>query len=186
MKKALYILAELSDRDFEWLIHVGRSKKITTGSVLIHEGEPIDALYLVLEGELAVCVGALKDEEIARIGSGEVVGEISFVDARPPTATVRAVEESLVWSIPRTQLAAKLSQDVAFSSHFYKALAVFLSDRLRRTVSRLGYDPEHFKTADSDDTGDEQSDDLNPQLSANLELAKARLEWLLNQLKSGF
>jgi CRP-like cAMP-binding protein len=179
MKKALYILAELSDRDFEWLIHVGRSKKVSAGSVLIQEGTPIDALYLVLEGDLAVIIGEVDGEEIAHIGYGEVVGEISFVDSRPPTATVKAAEDSLVWAIPRTQLTAKLSQDIAFSSHFYKALAVFLSDRLRRTVTRLGYEHDESKEAGED------PDDLNPQLKGSLELAKARLDWLLNQLKTG-
>lgn len=177
MKKALYILAQLSDRDFEWLIHTGKTKIIPSGTVLIQEGERTDALYLVLDGALAVSVGALNGVEIARLGSGEVVGEISFIDARPPTATVRAIEESFVLTIPRRELAMKLSQDVAFSSNFYKSLATFLSDRLRRAVKGLGTDKPG-----SNSEGEE--DELNPQVSANLDLAKARLEWLQNRLKS--
>ena len=179
MKKALYILAELSDRDFEWLINAGRSKRIATGTILISEGEPIDALYILLEGALTVSIEALGGHVIAQLGSGEVVGEISFIDARLPTATVRAIEDSLVWSITRTQLALKLSQDIGFSSRFYKSLAIFLSDRLRKTVNRLGYDKENSVSSDNESDGD-----LNPQLFGNLELAEARLDWLLNRLKS--
>ncbi|HEY9647916.1 MAG TPA: cyclic nucleotide-binding domain-containing protein [Chroococcidiopsis sp.] len=179
MKKALYILAEMSDRDFDWLLQVGRSKAISTGTVLIHEGEPIDALYIILEGSFKVSVEALNTGAIAHLDDGEVVGEISFVDSRPPSATVTAEQDAIVWAIPRSQLAAKLSQDITFSSHFYKALAVFLSDRLRKTVSQLGYEknPEYVPLTSSTDEG------FNPDLFGNIELAKARLDWMLNRLK---
>lgn len=178
MKKALYILAELSDRDFEWLINAGRREVVSAGTTIIHEGEPISALYLVLDGMLAVSAEALGGGEIARLSQGELVGEMSLVDSRPPSATVKALEDSRLWSIPRTQLAAKLSQDVSFASHFYHAIAVFLSDRLRGTVSRLGY------TKDQQNLPEPENDpDLHPDIADNLELAKVRLDWLLNRLK---
>jgi CRP/FNR family transcriptional regulator, cyclic AMP receptor protein len=172
MKKALYILAELSDRDFDWLLTAGRKKAVPAGRVLIHEGEPIDALYLVLTGTLAVSVEARGGAEVAWLGSGEVVGEMSFVDARNPSATVKAISDASVWSIPRSQLISKLLQDQAFACHFYHAVAVFLSDRLRETMN-----PQ--------DTLEQGSiSESNPQLAQNLELAEARLNWLLDRLIS--
>ncbi|MDX2214241.1 MAG: cyclic nucleotide-binding domain-containing protein [Oculatellaceae cyanobacterium bins.114] len=179
MKKALYILAEISDRDFEWILSVGRSKHVTAGTVLIHEGEPIDAIYIVLEGTLAVCVESLGGEEVARLGNGEVVGEMSFVDSRRPSATVKALEDALVFTIPRSQLAAKLAQDLSFSSHFYQALAIFLSDRLRSTVSRLGYQKETPASPQTQALPAEE----NHYLEDSLRLAEARLDWMLNRLK---
>lgn len=173
MKKALYMLAEFSDRDFDWLLTAGKRKEISADKILIYQGEPTDALYIVLEGTLAVYVES-KSEEIAQLGVGEIVGEMSFIDARPPSATVKALENSLVWTIPRTKLAAKLLQDVEFACHFYHAIAVFLSDRLRSTVGRLGYDSQSL--------GDDEKD-VNPQIVDNLDLAKARLAWLLNRLR---
>ncbi|WNZ22367.1 cyclic nucleotide-binding domain-containing protein [Leptolyngbya sp. NK1-12] len=175
MKKALYMLSEFSDRDFDWLMHAGKRKNVPAKEILIYEGEPTDAFYLVLQGTLAVSVEAMGGEEIARLGTGEIVGEMSFIDSRPPAATVKAVEDSLVWAIPRMKLAAKLLQDVEFACHFYHAIAVFLADRLRGTVSRLGYDKEH-------PPNDDESN-VNPQVIDNLDLAKARLNWLLNRLR---
>jgi CRP/FNR family transcriptional regulator, cyclic AMP receptor protein len=173
MKKALYMLAAFSDRDFDWLLTAGKRRHVPADGILIHEGEPTDALYIVLDGTLAVCIEAMGGEEIAQLSRGEIVGEMSFIDTRPPSATVKAMENSLVWSIPRTKLAAKLLQDVEFACHFYHSIAVFLSDRLRDTVSRLGYD----KDLSSDD---EKS--INPHVVDNLDLAKVRLDWLLNRL----
>lgn len=175
MKKALYMLSEFSDRDFEWLLAAGQRKRVPVGSILIYEGKAIDALYIVLEGKLSVCVEAFGDEEIARIGAGEVVGEMSFVDAHLPSATVKALEDAQVWSISRNKLATKLLQDMEFGCHFYHAIAAFLSDRLRETVSRLGYSKDSNKDTDEDN--------LNPQTAHKLELARARLGWLLSRLK---
>jgi len=176
MRKALYLLAALNDRDFEWLLRVGKRTPLSVGNTLIVEGQRIDALYIVLAGMFSVSVQAKGGMEIARIGSGEVLGEISFVDSRPPSATVMALTDAVVWAIPRSQLSLKLTQDVTFASHFYQAIATFLSDRLRSTVNLLG-DGKSSEPV----VADTDEDSLNPQVVNKLELAKARLEWLMNQ-----
>lgn len=176
MKKALYILAELSDRDFEWLISTGQRREILAGQSLIQEGESIDALYLVLGGKFAVCVAALDNREVAQLSAGELVGEMSFVDDRPPSATVKALENSIVWAVPRMILSQKLSQDVGFSAHFHKALAILLSDRLRNTINKFGGVTEQ----------DGLLEDFEPssKLMDGLEIAKVRLEWLFKRLRT--
>lgn len=177
MKKVLYILAELSDRDFSWLITAGKRLHIPVGTTLIEEGKPINAVYIILNGTFAVCTEAMGGDEIARVSSGEILGEISFVDSRPPTATVKALENSIVWSISRAQLSSKLLQDANFASHFYHAIAMFLADRLRGTVSRLGYN----KT-DKDNQDAESDKDLNPDFLRSLEIAQYRLDWMVHRL----
>ncbi|OLP20187.1 cyclic nucleotide-binding protein [Leptolyngbya sp. 'hensonii'] len=179
MKKVLFILGELSDDDIDWMIDTAATEEISAGTVLIQEGQPIDALYIVLSGTLKVLVESLGGKEVARLSTGEVVGEMSFVDARPPSATVKAIEDSLVISIPRQQLAAKLQQDVGFASRFYRALAIFLSDRLRGTVSRLGYGKDSPLENPSG-----KENEPNPNMLDNLTLAGARFDWLLRRLRS--
>ena len=75
---------------------------------------------------------------MATLESGEVVGEISFVDSRKPTASVTALDECTVGLVPRRMLSAKLAQDIAFAAHFYQAIAIFLADRLRTTTANVG------------------------------------------------
>lgn len=182
MKKALYILSELSDRDFEWILKNGELKAIAAGQILIHEGQPVDAIYMVLEGTLAVTVQALGNREIARLDSGEVVGEMSFVDERSPSATVRALSDAQVWSVPRTQLSRKLSQDTSFAANFYQAVAIWLSHRLRGTMSRWGYAYGYGK----EPLGKERGDDSTPSFDSNsdsFDIARIRLNWLLTQMK---
>ncbi len=178
MKKVFFLLGELDDDDIDWMVSMGRREEVAAGTVLIQEGQPIDTLHILLEGTLSVSVSALEGKTIARLTSGAVVGEMSFADARPPSATVMAVETSLVLSIPRLLLIEKLQKDEGFASRFYRAIAIFLSTRLRGTVRYLGYAKEQLLQEDN------SSDDLSPEVVDNVPLAKARFDWLLRRLKN--
>jgi CRP/FNR family transcriptional regulator, cyclic AMP receptor protein len=173
VRKALFLLGILDDRDLDWLISAGTKQEVAPGAVLIQEGKPIDAVFLVLDGLLAVRTAHLGDADVARLRSGEIVGEMSFVDSRPPSASVLATEPSVVLAIPRSMLLAKLGQDVAFAARFYHSLAVFLSDRLRSTVSQLGYGRVER----------DHDDEVDPETLDNMSIAGARFDWLQRRLK---
>jgi bacteriocin-type transport-associated protein len=178
MKRVFFLLGELDDDDIDWMISIGRREEVAAGTVLIQEGQTIDTLHILLEGTLSVSVAALEGKTIARLTSGAVVGEMSFADARPPSATVQAVENSLVLSIRRADLIDKLQKDEGFASRFYRAIAIFLSTRLRGTVRYLGYAKGQLLNEDS------SAEDLSPEMIDNVPLAKARFDWLLRRLKS--
>ncbi|MEG4574355.1 cyclic nucleotide-binding domain-containing protein [Microcoleus sp. N3A4] len=177
MSKVLVILGELSDRDIDWMLANGTRTQVLPGTTLITEGQPLDALYIVLDGTLSVAVSSC-DKEIGKIISGEVLGEMSFVDGRLPSASVTAIEECLILSIPRRLLTEKLEQDVLFSLRFYRAITKFLSSRLRGTVKRFGDDTDYLIYQESDD--DERA---IPQNVENPDLAESRFQWLLQRLK---
>ena len=65
MRKVLFIFGQLSDADVDWLATQGKRSRLPRGTVLIREGVPVDTLYIVLEGELAV-VSERTGREIAR------------------------------------------------------------------------------------------------------------------------
>jgi CRP-like cAMP-binding protein len=129
MRKVLYIFGLLSDADVQWIAKTGVLKRLRDGDVVIHEGEQTDSLIFILEGELAVSNLALG--QFARMGVGEIVGEVSLVDSAPASATVTARGEGLALFLDKEMLMAKLAGDNGFGSRFYRALAVFLADRLR-------------------------------------------------------
>jgi CRP/FNR family transcriptional regulator, cyclic AMP receptor protein len=179
MRKALFFLGILNDADVEWMISTGVKQRLNPGEVLIEEGQPAASIFLVLEGVLSVVAQSAGGQEIARLRSGEIVGEMSFVDSRPPSATVRAVEPSSVLVIPRRDLAERLSQDSHFAARFYRAIAVFLSDRLRYTVGRLGYgsgEPLEEQTS--------YAEEIDPAVLDNVSLAGARFEILQRRLRA--
>jgi CRP-like cAMP-binding protein len=135
MRKVLYLFGLLTEADIEWMARTGVQRWVAPGDVLIREGVPVSALILVLEGELGVSVQGAG--QVARLEVGEVVGEMSFVDSAPPSATVAALTRTRILALDKTALNRKLDGDVGFGYRFYRALAIFLADRLRGTNRRM-------------------------------------------------
>lgn len=177
MRKVLYLLGELNDTDVEWLIATGTRQAVLPGTAIIEEGKPSGALYIVLDGTLSATVAALRGQEVERLICGAVVGEMSFVDGRPPSATVRAHGHALVLRVAHTQLTTKLQQDPHFAARFYKAIAIFLSDRLRGKVQMLS--EQHAPQLDDDVM---EADELDPVLLDTMYLAGTRFDRMLRRL----
>jgi|SRR5579884_1111483 len=137
MRKSLILLGILDDSDVEWMLRSGVKRRVAAGAKLVVERQPLESIFVVLSGSFGVQIG--KGDRVARLLTGDVVGEMSFVDARPPSATVVADEDSLVLDIARDEVRERLQDDVGFAARFYRAIAIFLSSRLRETSSRLGY-----------------------------------------------
>ncbi len=66
---------------------VAERRVFETGEVVFEEGDEADGLYAVGAGQLVV---ERAGRELARLGAGEVVGELAVLDGAPRTATVRA------------------------------------------------------------------------------------------------
>jgi CRP/FNR family transcriptional regulator, cyclic AMP receptor protein len=177
MRKALYMLGVLDDVDIEWLAEHGTVEHLHAGTVLINEGEPVSSLYIVLEGHLRVTAGRKNPVRIAHLLPGEIVGEISLIDSRPPAASVTAEEDSQVFAISREMLTAKLARDHGFAERFYLAIARFLADRLWVTVGRFGYGSPQ-QDADIDALKDSSLDDIS--------LAAVRFDAFLKRLRGNY
>ena len=176
MRKVLYIMGQLSDDDIEWMIANGAPRQLAPGDKLIHEGQPIEALYIVLDGALVVTAASSGEAAIAQLGAGEIIGEISFVDSRPPSATVTALQTSTVFALDRARLYGKLEGDPWFAARFYRSVSVFLADRLRNTVSQLGYGAATRRTSELEYQGE-----LDATVLDNVHLAGARFDRMLKR-----
>lgn len=179
MRKVLFILGELSEQDLDWLITRGSPINIERGSSIIIQGRPVDSMFIVLGGRFSVFLKGHEDKPMAVLGQGEIVGEMSLVDKGPPSATVCALEDSRVLAIGRNELEEKLRADVGFAARFYRALAVFLSDRMRSTFKTLGYGNSPSLEEDV-----HESDEVDPGLLDKIALAGLRFETMLRRLSS--
>ncbi|MCB1491116.1 MAG: cyclic nucleotide-binding domain-containing protein [Rhodobiaceae bacterium] len=137
MRKALYILADLDETDLTWFATAGAYRTVERGTTIIREGAAVTDLFIVLDGTLAVTVEG--GHRVATLASGDIVGEMSLIEKRPPSASVTVLDSARVLAVPQAAIRERMKADDAFAARFYRALAVFLSDRLRATVSRLGY-----------------------------------------------
>lgn len=137
MQTALGLLSELNEEDVDWIFHTGFERHVNADTVIVREDEPLPYLYIVLEGLFGVRIASIPDSEIGRLGSGEIIGEISFLENMLPSATVTAIESSLLLEIPSVLLAERLEAIPSFGAQFYRALAILNSRRVRERVSSL-------------------------------------------------
>lgn len=200
LRDVLFILGELHDSDIDWMMGYGKPQQIPAHTILIREQGPVDALYILLDGNMSVSVSlnernplarafaAIEESEIAgrelaRLSKGEVMGETAFIDGRLPSMTVKAMEDSVVLSISRQQLAAKLQQDVGFASRFYRVIAILLSQRLQGMLSRLGYGRRVYSQGLPLAKDVEYEDELNDSVLDDVAIAAKRFDWMLGRLR---
>jgi bacteriocin-type transport-associated protein len=197
------IFGELSDSDVDWMLGAGRLTEIGTDRVLIRAGEQIEDLYIVLQGTFSVFIkeekanrlfnifAALESEsdtdtslgrEILHLDRGEIIGEAIALDNPISTATVRALENSILLRIPQQQLLLKLQQDVGAAARFYRVEAMLLSSRLQGLISRLGYGRSRYQPGESLDLAADYEDELDLDTMDNLTLGGARFDWMLKRL----
>jgi CRP-like cAMP-binding protein len=177
MRKILFILGQLSDEDADWLGRVGNVLKVNAGAIIIEKGKDIEEIFVVLEGMLGVYQDAGSSDRLARLRAGEIVGEMSFIDSSPPSATVVAEEDSLILRVSRDTLQSKLDSDHGFASRFYRSVAMLLSDRLRKANSQLAV------LRGEAPLGELEEDELDPNVLDSVSLAGGRFERILKKLR---
>lgn len=110
------------------------SIKLNPGDVLLREGEESSEMYYLQSGTLAVFKRkGDKEHQIGSIISGELVGEMSFLDKSPRSATVKAVTESVLVIVPNE----KLEKTLETLPKWFTALLHTLLDRLRKANARI-------------------------------------------------
>ena len=101
---------------------------------LLKEGDTSDEMYLLETGRLLVSIKRNdQDVPLGEIGENELVGEVSFLDRQPRSASVIALEPCDLVVIPRENFEAQLNSQPAWVTGLVKTLAT----RLRDANSRI-------------------------------------------------
>ena len=131
--------ADLTDPECDVVLGVLRARRGNPGDTLMREGEAGASLMIVLEGQLVARAG---DEEVARLGPGEVVGEMSFIDAEPRSATVSTEAGATVLEFDRRGLAVLAKQAPRTASAILRNVITDVARRLRDAGEPVGRGPE--------------------------------------------
>lgn len=88
----------LTDLELRQLIEVGYRQRLRPQEFLFRENDAGDAFYMILSGSVEVFVEAI-DKHLRNLGSGTFFGELSLMLGIPRTASVRALEETILFAI---------------------------------------------------------------------------------------
>ncbi len=130
-----------------------------SGEVIFLEGEPGDAMYMILAGRVAIIKGELHAPTILAFRAvGEIFGEMALLENQPRSATVISLDNTHILSINRQKFQELLNEIPSVGLSIMETL----SSRLRKTNEALS-------------TGDISEKSLKIQVSA-LQNEKQRLE----------
>lgn len=136
--KALALFGGISDEALGRFADTADVVDIAPGQCVFVEGDAARSLFVVAAGRLAV-VKSCDDGErsLNDIGPGDFFGEMSFVDMQPRSATVRAMERTILWAWPYSTLGETYRKDGKTYTLLVMNIARELSRRLRRADQML-------------------------------------------------
>ncbi|MDB4949738.1 MAG: hypothetical protein JWM27_2387 [Gemmatimonadetes bacterium] len=112
---------EVLDRDLEWVAANGIQQRVPAGCTLIRRGQTVEAVYVVLDGELVVEADAPDEASPCRLRPGTIAGRLG--GDGPAPATVRAEVDSVVLEVPRSLLDAHIARDPEFEARMPPVVA---------------------------------------------------------------
>ncbi|MCX8123762.1 MAG: cyclic nucleotide-binding domain-containing protein [Spirochaetes bacterium] len=111
------------------LVQIARIHKFPENTEFIKEDETGDELFIIMDGQVSV---TRRGKEIARLGAGSCIGELSIIDKEPRSATVKTTRPSLVLSISRNDFLLTLKANPTIAINVMKVIA----QRLRSILSQ--------------------------------------------------
>ncbi|HVF06109.1 MAG TPA: Crp/Fnr family transcriptional regulator [Frankiaceae bacterium] len=125
------LFAGLDDDAWRTLSGRLRTRALQRGDHVFREGEPGDALHVVADGKIKISRTAADGREnvIAILGPGDLLGELAIFDAQPRGATATAVVDCTLATLSDADFRAWLGEHPQVSFGLLRALAA----RLRQT-----------------------------------------------------
>ena len=175
MRSSLIFFASLNDEDIAWICQASRKLAIASAQVVMASGKTNQTIYILLEGKCRV--ETAEGRRLDMLSSGDIIGEVSFVDRRKTTAQVTADTPVVLAQLDEEVLGIKLAGDPQFAARFYRGVASVLAFRLRRNLqTAISKDSDVLSSA-YEFVGEIDAVDLDATAKAG-----ARLSYLLSRL----
>ena len=125
------LFERMSPEEREELRGIMSQTTLRRGEVLFNEGDSGDRLYILLTGKVKLGHTSVDGREnlLAVLGPGEVVGELTLFDPGPRSTTATAVATTELLALEHNQLMGFIDSHPTLAKDMLRALAV----RLRRT-----------------------------------------------------
>ena len=127
------LFSGMSQEALEALVAELQLVHLVKGEALFHEGDPGDALYVIVEGEVSVQAEGPPRVEMARLGPGAFLGEVALMTDQPRSATVTAIGDAELLRIDRATLARVLAEHGDILTAVLRFVRERLVDRWTRT-----------------------------------------------------
>jgi CRP-like cAMP-binding protein len=139
-KRDLFTEQHLSSLEINLLSTLSRERKLRGGEVLFHEGDPGDAMYIILDGRVRISkqIPGAGEEALAILERGDYFGEMALIDRQPRSAEATAHGgDAVVLSIPKMVVEQLLDMHKVSSVRLLRILCSLVAQRLREIDDKL-------------------------------------------------
>ena len=129
--KSSPIFEETPDRALASLAALADHLEITAGETVIHKGDLESCLYVIARGKMRV-----HDEErsIAVLETGEIIGEMALLDPAPRSASVTAMEDSILFRLEKEAFDIALADNPEIAHGVLRVLCRRLRTQIQRSA----------------------------------------------------
>ncbi|MHC4930981.1 MAG: cyclic nucleotide-binding domain-containing protein [Planctomycetota bacterium] len=107
------------------------------GEVIVRQGEPGRAMYVIQDGTVDIIVERDGREVLLRTaGAGEIVGEMAIVDQEVRSATVRAKGEARILTVDKKTFLRRITEDPSLAFRVVEIMSRRIRE-LSREVAAL-------------------------------------------------
>jgi CRP/FNR family transcriptional regulator, cyclic AMP receptor protein len=124
----------LSSEQLEQVGRIAQKEQFSLSAVICRQGDRADKLYIISNGQVEISVSHQNGtgEPVVYLGAGQVVGEMTLVDAGRRSASVIAAEEgTIVYSIPNDAFSRLCETDTGIGYTIMRNIAQDMSFKLR-------------------------------------------------------
>ncbi|MEJ0090809.1 MAG: cyclic nucleotide-binding domain-containing protein [Limisphaerales bacterium] len=149
--RRIKILGEMKDAQLAHLADFLDFQEIMQHKVVVTQGEPGDAMFLVMSGELRArtMIGG-RETILTTFAAGDFFGEMSLFDQGPRSADVVANVDSTVLKLS-SQAFERLTREMpSLATPFLQAISRTLSARIRADNKRLTRVTQQFSASSND------------------------------------
>ncbi len=100
--RKIEVFADLPEEQLAWLVENLEERRFQPGEIMGQEGEPLDYLIVILEGEMRIQRGSGGDELIFRGFAGQVTGLLPYSRLTHYGGTSRAVLPTRIVALHRS------------------------------------------------------------------------------------
>jgi CRP/FNR family transcriptional regulator, cyclic AMP receptor protein len=149
--KSVYLFADLGADERGRLAKIAEAMSLQAGVQIFQAGDEATALYLIKEGSVRITTLSPSGEriDVATLASGSHFGEMALIDGAKRSASAATLEPTSIFRFDYDRIRALLEGSPPIASKFYRALARFLSNRLRQTTTDMSFARE--RTCDISD-----------------------------------
>ena len=123
MLQQVEIFQGLSAEELEALATTSTSRSFPKNTVVIHENDPADSLFIIESGKVKVYCSDKNGKEFIMNtqGAGDYFGELALLDDSTRSASVRTVEKSTFCIIYKDDFNRMLEQHPKLARHLIRA-----------------------------------------------------------------